>query len=159
MKTLVLTLSLLCGDITPEIDDKFESENATQAPVPTAAEKLPRTITSAEAGQLKPRSADDVAALQKLEGKSVTVRGKVHSVYIPKSGNPVILNLGADFKTCLKAVIYDRKFRDWNLSAAEIGQLYEGKEVVAEGEISIYRDLPQLEINSPAVLRVVESAK
>lgn len=156
MKTMLLTLSLLCGDITPEIDDKFESENATQAPVPTAAEKLPRTITSAEAGQLKPRSADDVAALQKLDGKSVAVRGQVHSVYIPKSGNPVILNLGTDFKTCVKAVIYDRKFREWNLSATEIGQLYEGQEVVIEGDVSIYKELPQVEINSPTTVRVVE---
>jgi hypothetical protein len=156
MKTLLLTLSLLCGDITPEIDDKFESENAAQAQAPTAAEALPRTITSAEAKKLKPRSADDVAGLQKLDGKSVAVRGKVHSVYIPKSGSPVILNMGADFKACFKAVIYDRKFRDWNLSAAEIGQLYEGKEVVVEGDISIYKELPQLEINSPATVRVVE---
>lgn len=156
MKTLVLTLSLLCADITPEIDDKFESENATQAQVSTTEEKLPRTITSAEAGQLKPRRADDVAALQKLDGKSVAVRGQVHSVYIPKSGNPVILNMGADFKTCLKAVIYDRKFREWNLSAAEIGRLYEGKEVVIEGDVSIYKELPQVEINSPATVRVVK---
>lgn len=159
MKTLVLTLSLLCGDITPEIDDKFESENATQAQVPTAVEMVPRTITSAEAGKLKARNADDVAAIKELDGRSVVVRGKVHSVYIPKSGSPVILNLGAEFKTCLKAVIYDRKFRDWNLTAAEIGQLYEGKEIVVEGIVSIYRELPQLEINSPAALRVVESAK
>ena len=156
MKTLLLTLSLLCGDITPDIDDKFESENATQPQAPTAAEKLPRTITSAEAGKLKPRSADDVAALQKLDGKSVAVRGQVHSVYIPKSGNPVILNMGADFKTCLKAVIYDRKFREWNLSAAAIGQLYEGKEVVIEGDVSIYKEMPQVEINSPATVRVVK---
>lgn len=156
MKTMLLTLGLLCGDITPEIDDKFESENATQPQAPTAAEKLPRTITTTEVKKLTPRSADDVAALTKLDGKSVAVRGKVHSVYIPKSGNPVILNLGADFKTCVKAVIYDRKFREWNLSAAEIGQLYEGKEVVIEGDVSIYKELPQIEVNSPATVRVVE---
>lgn len=156
MKTLFLTFSLFCGDITPEIDDKFESENASQAAAPTAVDQLPKKVTAAEAKKLKPQNAEEVAKLQKLDGKSVTIQGKVHSVYIPKSGSPVILNMGADFKTCFKAVIYDRKFRDWNLSAAEIGKLYEGRDVVVEGQISLFKELPQIEINSPAGVRVVE---
>lgn len=156
MKTLFLTFSLLCGDITPEIDEKFESENASQAAVPAGADQLPKKITVAEAKKLKPQSAEEVAKLQKLDGKAVSVHGKVQSVYIPKTGSPVILNMGADFKTCFKAVIYDRKFRDWNLSAVEIGKLYEGREVVIEGQISIFKELPQIEINSPAVVRVIE---
>ncbi len=158
MKTALLCLTLLCGDITPALDDKFESENKTTGQSGAATEKVvvPATISAADAEKLMAVPAEDTAQLIASDGQDVTVLGKVHSVYIPKGGNPVILNLGEDFKSCTKAVIYDRNFRKWKLSAKEIEALYTGQTLIVEGEVSLYKELPQVEINSPAQLRVVK---
>ena len=158
MKTALLFLTLLCGDITPELDDKFESENKTSglSPAPAAAVVVPATISTADAEKLMAIPAEDTAKLIASDGQEVTVLGQVHSVYIPKSGNPVILNLGDDFKSCTKAVIYDRSFRKWKLSAKEIEALYTGQKLIVEGQVSLYKELPQVEINSPAQLRLVK---
>lgn len=155
MKTWILCAGLLCGDITPAIDDRFESENRSQ-PAQTEKIALPITISPEAAGQLNPRSGDEVESVLKLNGQAVTLEAKVHSVYVPKSGSPLILNLGADFKTCTKAVIFDRNYRDWNRSAVEIGKLYEGRVVLIEGQVTLYKELPQVEISVPANIRVIE---
>ena len=158
MKTALLCLTLLCGDITPELDDKFESENKTsdQSALEVADVVVPAIISTAEAEKLMAIPAVDTAQLIASDGKDVTVLGKVHSVYIPKAGNPVILNMGEDFKSCSKAVIYDRSFSKWKLSAKEIEALYTGQTLIVEGQVSLYKDLPQVEINSPAQLRIVK---
>jgi hypothetical protein len=158
MKSALLCLTLLCGDITPELDDKFESENKTsgQPAAATAEVIVPATITAAAAEKLIAVPAADTAQLIASDGQDVTVLGQVHSVYIPKSGSPVILNLGEDFKSCTKAVIYDRNFRKWKLSAKEIEALYTGQTLIVEGQVSLYKELPQIEIHSPAQLRVVK---
>ncbi len=158
MKTALLCLTLLCGDITPALDDKFESENKTSGQSASAVADIlvPATISAADAQKLMAVPAADTAKLIASDGQDVTVLGRVHSVYIPKGGHPVILNLGEDFKSCTKAVIYDRSFRKWNLPAKEIEALYTGQTLIVEGQVSLYKDLPQVEINSPAQLRVVK---
>ena len=158
MKTALLCLSLFCHDIAPGIDDKFESENKANGQA-AAGEQSPAdstSITAADAKKLKAVPAEEVSQLIKADGKDITVLGKVHSIYIPKSGSPVILNLGSDFKSCSKAVIDDRNFAKWKLTAKEIGALYEGQTLVIQGQVSLYKELPQVEINRPAQLRVVK---
>jgi len=158
MKSAALFLTLLCTDITPEIDDKIESENQTTGAAVAAPANAgnPETITLDEAQELKAIAASEIAQLSDLDGKDVAILGKVHSVYIPKSGSLVILNMGDDFKTCSKVIIEDRSFQRWNRSAKEIGALYEGKTLVCEGLVGLFKNLPQVKVSEPTQLRVVK---
>jgi hypothetical protein len=52
-------------------------------------------------------------------------------------------------------VIYSRNYDHWRLEKAEIAALYQGTELVVEGTISIYNELPQIEVISPNQMRCV----
>jgi hypothetical protein len=95
--------------------------------------------------------ADDVKVLTGLEGKEVTVRGKVVKVYVPDSQRSVILNFGRDPKTCFKAVVFARSFEKFG--GPDGLRKYEGKEVTVEGKVTLFEKLPQVVLNVPAQIR------
>jgi hypothetical protein len=97
-------------------------------------------------------SPDDVAALLAMKGKEVTVRGRVASVYVPKSEALVILNFGPDHKTCFKAVVFKRNFDKFEGGMEGLKKLAR-KTVTVEGTVTEYEGAPQIQLNVPSQLR------
>lgn len=97
-------------------------------------------------------SPDEVAAILAMKGKEVTVRGRVASVYVPKSEALVILNFGADHKSCFKAVVFKRNFDKFDGGMEGLKKLSR-KTVTVEGTVTEYEGAPQIQLNVPSQLR------
>lgn len=155
-----LATSLLLGAGAVRADDlpEFDSENTAttvREPVAGAASELLGVVSRAELEELEFTPSAEVARLIALEGETVRVHGTVQSTYIPDGGSPVILNFGDDYRTCFKVVIYRRNHDHWASDAAEIAALYDGVELLVEGTVSLYDDLPQIEVVAPTQARRV----
>lgn len=141
--------------------DEYESENQAQSvretPVfdePTTA-RPPRKISVKAVQALKPLDARQIRAFTDLEGRSAYVVGTVHSVYVAKSGSPVIFNLGPDHKTCFKVVVFRDGLRRWPGGSEVLQTQLEKKTILIDGEINFYQELPQIIVNLPHQLSVV----
>jgi hypothetical protein len=161
--TVVLVVGVLIA-AGPE-DDKFVSENkatsvrpplprankpgtpVAKAPRPAAAEKPADTDTKAI-------NADDVKAVAALEGKEAKVRGTVHSTFSPPSDKLLILNLGKNFRQCVKVSISSRSFAKWDGGKDGIERMYKGKTITVEGPVKLFNKLPEITVNLPSQIQV-----
>lgn len=155
---LALLLAVATGswaDALPE----YESENSATSvrpPLETATDaELIGDVTRDELRNLETISAVEIARLIEREGETLRVHGVVHSTHIPERGRPVILNLGADHRTCFKIVIFGGQFDNWKRDATEIAALYTDADLLIEGTISMYADLPQMKVLAPSQVRRV----
>lgn len=154
----ILILPLSGSLVTSPPDEGYQSENTHQGVRPS--KQLPVLQEKKKDDKKEDRkpdddkviNADDIEKLKKLDGKEITVTGKVHEAYIPKSKNAVMLNLGPDFKKCFKAVIYSSNWSKWDKGIDGIKAL-EGKTVQVSGKITIYNDLPEIKVNVPSQIK------
>ena len=154
-----MTALLLAAALFQSAD--YETENAAADVRPEggdpAATFTPPTVAATELVRETVLPAADVADLRRRVGEVRSVRGTVASVYVAGPNGPVILNFDADFRRAFQAVIFKENFAKWNdRPAEEIGPLYEDREVVVDGIITEYRDLPQIKLSHPWQVRVVE---
>jgi hypothetical protein len=98
--------------------------------------------------------AKDIAALKKKEKAKVLVRGTVESTHVTKSGKVMYLNLGSDYRTCFKVVIFKDDFEKWEKGTSGIKARYEKKTIVVEGEIKVYNRLPEIIVKAPSDIDV-----
>lgn len=98
----------------------------------------------------------DVEALKKKDGQRITGKGKVYSTHLAQSGRVFTLNLGPDWKTCFKAVIFRDDFEKWKDGADGIKTAYDGKTVVIEGKVKVYKGSPEIVVNTPSQIEVVQ---
>jgi hypothetical protein len=145
-------------------DDKFVSENQAKSvrPAKPREERRPskrsgddkkKDDSKKDGTKREVLSADDVKKIAAEKGKDRAVRGKVHEVFVNSSASVVNLNFGPDFKTCFKAVVFQRNFDKWEGGVDALKKL-QGKTVVVEGVISEYRNTPQIVLNVPSQLKV-----
>src|SRR5262245_15985507 len=99
--------------------------------------------------------ASEMAKLKELVGKEAVVKGKVHEVFVPASGNVAVLNLGPDFKTCFKVAIFKANFGKFG-GLDEIKKQFKDKKVQVEGKVELYREQPQIVVTVPSQLKVSE---
>jgi hypothetical protein len=92
----------------------------------------------------------DVEALSKKEDQRITVKGKVYSTHLARSGKVFTLNLGPNWKTCFKATVFKGDFEKWKGGTDGIKAAYEGKVVVIEGKVKMYQGSPEIVLNTPA---------
>jgi len=97
----------------------------------------------------------DVETLKKKEGEQVVVKGKVYSTHMAQSGKAFTLNLGPNWKTCTKAVVFKDDFEKWKGGADGIQRSFEGKVVVIEGKIKLYQGSPEVVVNTPSQIELV----
>lgn len=150
---LLLVLPLRADD-----DDKYVSENQAKSvrPAKTRDERRPSTRGDDKKkndSKKETLSAEDVKKIRDEKGKDRAVRGKVHEVYVNNNKTVVNLNFGPDFKTCFKAVVFQRNFDKWEGGIDALKKL-QGKTVVVEGVIGEFRDTPQIVLNVPSQLKV-----
>ncbi len=163
---MLLWLSALVGfgqDEAKQIDpdERFVSANTSRKIHPPALSKkkpfeLPIKIKFSELDQAEILPASNVSRLLEMVNRDTTVIGTVHSVYIPRGKNKVILNFDKDHRNCFKAVIDIRDFEKWGTTdPQQIGSLYEGKTVAVGGLLTVFEEKPQIAIGLPHQLPII----
>ncbi|HSA07335.1 MAG TPA: hypothetical protein P5556_09165 [Candidatus Gastranaerophilales bacterium] len=89
--------------------------------------------------------------------KYVKIEGKIYSSEITDDSKVIFLNFGKNYNTSLSAVIYN--FDVPAFIEAGIGQpdrYFENKKVVIEGILRISNGKPEIVINSPSQIKVLD---
>lgn len=153
---ILLALMTFSFDDRPE-DDRFESENRANL---KKSEHAPPKVDAKEEDEPEPKkkdgpkekskaiSAERVKEIAALKGKEATVEGKVFQVFVPKGDGMAIFNMGSDYKKCFSVVVRSKSFEKFG--GLEKLRDYKGKSIRVEGTVSIYRDLPQIEVSVPS---------
>jgi exonuclease VII large subunit len=116
--------------------------------LPVAGCSSPQTTSA------KSLDARDVDALKKKDGERVSVKGKVYSAHLAKSGKVFTLNLGPDGNPCLKAAVFRDDFEKWKGGTNGMKTAYEGKVVVIEGKVKLYQGSPEIVVNTPSQIEL-----
>lgn len=96
-------------------------------------------------------AATDDAALRAAKGQTVVVRGKVTRTGKSKATGVNFINFGAgDFTV----VTFGKNLKAF--PEGEPADLYKDKFIEVRGEVSLYQDKPQIELASPAQIRIVD---
>jgi serine/threonine protein kinase len=135
-----LSLVLLAGAILGGVADSRLSHRRSSSPV-----------NGSSSGVLTPRQA-----VEKV-GQRVTVELQVRSVGVSTSGSLFFLNSEENYRhgDNFTAVIPRRLVDDKDAGVAELRQAYEGRRVLVTGVVSLYRNQPQIAIESRQRLCVV----
>jgi hypothetical protein len=165
MRSFLLLAGMLLVLAPPE-DDEFKSENQAKSVRPgprgSVAKEGAGDKGDKPAQPEKPREetklyrADEVKELAAQDGKTVRVKGKVHSIYVPDSKKVCILNMGPDHRTCFKVTIFSSAWDKWPDGLAEIRKKYDKKTLTIEGRVRLYNNLPEIVANVPSQLVVSE---
>lgn len=140
--------------MTPADDDKILSENRATSVRPPPADFFVSMPAKSKPVDKEVLSAEDVKKIEACKDQEVSVKGKVHEVYVPNSGSIAILNFGKDHKKCFKAVIFKADFEKWAGGVEGIKKKYQGKTVTVEGKVSIYQNAPQISAKTPSQFKV-----
>lgn len=120
------------------------SKTATPpAPSKTTAPTSPRIVLNAL----------EVEKIKSNLDKHATVHGKVYNVFEATSGKVINLNMGTNYKSCFKAVIFASSFNKWPREREFFNSLI-GKDITVEGSIQDYKGAPQIIISSPVQLKI-----
>lgn len=120
----------------------------SKSPTPLAPSK---TIVSTS-----PRIVLNALDIEKINSnldKHATVHGKVYDVFEAQSGKVINLNMGTNYKSCFKAVIFSSSFNKWPKEKEFFKSLI-GKEITVEGSIQDYKGAPQIIISSPVQMKI-----
>ena len=155
--------ALLSGCGKSPLDNPGQRADALIAPTARVGEQgdkkdRPQGRVADRPKKLETIDALEVDALTKNEGKWVRVKGKIHSTHMAQSGKAFTLNVGPNWKTCFKAVVFQGDFDKWKNEADGIKAGYEGKLVVIEGKIKIYKGSPEIVVSTPSQIEVVTEA-
>ncbi|HMP17384.1 MAG TPA: hypothetical protein PKD72_10200 [Gemmatales bacterium] len=156
MNLLILLSTILLAPAHPPEDEKFDSENQASGVRAPADDFFRDMISNTNARRSSPAreeyNAEDVKKIASMKDKEISVRGKVHEVFVPSSGSVAILNFGKDNRKCFKAVIYKSDFEKFDGGADGIKKKFTGKVVAVEGKVSIYEKdkLPQIIVKTPS---------
>jgi hypothetical protein len=149
---LLATLPLAGCSSSP--DTSRRSQNGTQAIKQETKPSQQRQVRHAETSNVL--DALDVDALKKKDGGRVRVKGKVYSTHLARSGKVFTLNLGPNWKTCMKAAVFQDDFEKWKGGTDGMKTAYEGKTVVIEGNIKLYQGSPEIVLNTPSQIEAVQ---
>lgn len=84
------------------------------------------------------------------------VQGKVHNIETPNKTNIVLLNFGNSFDTCFSAKIYDNTLPFFVMAGIDDpAEFFKEKNVQVEGIIRISNGKPELIIESPNQIKIV----
>ncbi|GEM_PF-2275436 len=95
--------------------------------------------------------AHDLAAGLKQVEKTNSFQGTVAKIFEPRGGTIAILNFDQDYKTAMTAVLRGDDFDKFPDLKALVG-----KQVLVTGKIIDYHGTPEIVLNSPEQLKLVE---
>jgi DNA/RNA endonuclease YhcR with UshA esterase domain len=127
----VVALCLFVGQALAQEGEKPAQESAQ----PAQEGAKPTVLTPAEA--------------KAKVGEQVVVEGTIVKVHIREKG-PAMLNFDENWKEGLSVAIFKKeKFGDLKAT-------YEGKKVRVSGKVTEYRGQPQIKVNDPAKIEVLQ---
>jgi DNA/RNA endonuclease YhcR with UshA esterase domain len=90
-------------------------------------------------------------------GDSVTTKGAIYGVrYFPNAkGSPTLINIGAAYPGQVLTVVIPQEVRNAMATVPSEATL-KGKTVLIRGKLELYKDKPQVVINHPSQLQVVD---
>ena len=101
--------------------------------------------------------AENLVQLVNFTSKHVKITGTICSSEISDNSKVIFLNFGKNFNTSLSAVIYDFDVHSFIKAGIDNPQAYfENKKVVLEGVIRIANGKPEIVINSPKQIKIVD---
>ncbi len=121
----------------PTTTPEATTDSPTPETPPTPADTQPQIV-----------SWDDAAT---YDGQNVTVAGQVVDTY--NSGKVVFLNFDEDFRNTFKVAIFADA---WSLFPAPPENYYRGKMVHVTGQIKMYQNAPEIIVDHPEQIKVVE---
>ena len=103
-------------------------------------------------------AAGNLSEIKKQEGEFVSITGVVSSTRISQGGTARFLNFGVDYKNAFTAVIFKEDLEKFESSVGEPTKYYQNKNVRIEGRVKIYEGKPEIILNFPSQITVLENA-
>ena len=101
--------------------------------------------------------AENLVQLVNSTSKHVKITGTICSSKISDNSKVIFLNFGKNFNTSLSAVIYDFDVHSFIAAGIDNPQAYfKNKKVVMDGIIRIANGKPEIVINSPKQIKIVD---
>jgi len=101
--------------------------------------------------------AENLVQLVNSTSKHVKITGTIYSSEISDNSKVIFLNFGKNFNTSLSAVIYDFDVHSFvNAGMANPQAYFKNKKVMMEGVIRIANGKPEIVINSPKQIKIIE---
>ena len=101
--------------------------------------------------------AENLVQLVNSTSKHVKITGTIYSSEISDNSKVIFLNFGKNFNTSLSAVIYDFDVHSFvNAGIANPQAYFKNKKVMMEGVIRIANGKPEIVINSPKQIKIIE---
>ncbi len=98
-------------------------------------------------------SANDLEAIRKAEGKKAVVEGTVAHAATAKSGKVMWITFNND-KEGFEAVIFQKKFAEFEAKFGDLSKLLPGKTVAVHGKVSNYQGRLQIVLDETSQLEV-----
>lgn len=101
--------------------------------------------------------AENLIKIFNFSSKHVKIMGTICSSQITDHSKVIFLNFGKNFNTSLSAVIYDfdvHSFIDAGIEEPE--SYFKNKKVILEGIIRLNNGKPEIVINSPKQIKIVD---
>ena len=142
---VVLDVDFSKADFAARVDVPAGLKELASVPAPNVPTDLPGVL-----------AAHDAASITAAVGKNATVRGKISQVGQTKTASVTFINFEGNARGQLVVIV--KKEHLATLSAAFGGSLESlvGKTVEIRGEVILYKDTPEIDLRSPADLRIVE---
>lgn len=101
--------------------------------------------------------AENFIQLANYTSKHVTITGTVKNSQISDHSKVIYLNFGKNFNTSLSAVIYDFDMHSFIDAGIDKPQTYfKNKKVMLDGVIRIANGKPEIVLNSPRQIKIIE---
>jgi len=100
--------------------------------------------------------AEDIQSIMLHEGEYGSVVGNVVSTHIAKSGKVRFLNFGPDYRKAFTVVIFTSDLDRFISKNGEPTKYYLNKKVKVDGRIKIYQNKPEIIINDPSQIKIIE---
>jgi len=106
----------------------------------------------AQISQFEGLSVVSWAEAEKVVGQTAVVYGKI--VDVGRAGNVNFLNFDSTRRDVFKVVVFSDNLKNF---AGPLAQLYDDKLVRVRGRVTLYKDVPQIEVASAEQIEVVDS--
>lgn len=107
-------------------------------------------------GQLQTIDATNIEKLKSLEGKFISVKGKVINTAYSKTGKVQYLNFSEDFTKNFSVVIFSRHLKNFKKKEIDPHTFYLNKTIVVSGKLKIYKNMPEIIVAFPMQIKIIE---
>jgi DNA/RNA endonuclease YhcR with UshA esterase domain len=124
-------------------DPSVQLSMAPRAPLAVVSQDNIKVVNALDTG--------DVESLLAVSGSTATVKGRLHRLFYPKTGQALILNFSDNYKSSAAAKIPYSLFSD-----VPDMRPYIGKTLLVSGQVENFKGRPQVDVCSASDIKVVQ---